>query len=89
LQGYFGEVPERIYIDCFSVAKSISQEALDQIMKGFSKEELNEMTEQMYTKKVQDEKSVIGNRRRPVPLSDRGIRSTRKSNRLSMNGESS
>jgi len=51
LQGYFGEVPERIYIGCFSVAKSISQEELDQIMEGFSKEELNEMAEQMYAKR--------------------------------------
>lgn len=37
LQGYFGEVPERIYIDCFSVAKSISEEELDEIMEEINK----------------------------------------------------
>ena len=30
LQGYFGEVPERIYIQCFSVPKEMSDEEFDQ-----------------------------------------------------------
>lgn len=63
LQGYFGEVPERIYIDCFSIAKGISEEELDEIMEGFSEQELNDMMEEMYAEKIQDERSVIGNRK--------------------------
>ena len=32
LQGYFGEVPKKIYIDCENVANTISEEELDSIM---------------------------------------------------------
>lgn len=34
LQGYFGEVPQRIYIECFSIPKSISEEELDEIIEN-------------------------------------------------------
>jgi len=34
LQGYFGEVPQRIYIECFSISKSISEEELDEIIEN-------------------------------------------------------
>ena len=30
LQGYFGEVPQRIYIDCYSISNEMSDEELDQ-----------------------------------------------------------
>ena len=34
LQGYFGEVPQRIYIECFSIPESISEEELDEIIEN-------------------------------------------------------
>ena len=37
LQGYFGEVPQRIYIECFSIPEGISEEELDEIMKYINK----------------------------------------------------
>jgi len=36
LQGYFGEVPERIYVTCESV-REISEEELDEIMEYIDK----------------------------------------------------
>jgi hypothetical protein len=32
LQGYFGEVPQRIYVECMPPEKSISEEELDELM---------------------------------------------------------
>lgn len=32
LQGYFGHVPARLYVGCYSTPKSISDEELDEIM---------------------------------------------------------
>jgi len=37
LQGYFGEVPQRLYIQCSSVDKTMSEEELDDIMEYIHK----------------------------------------------------
>jgi len=68
LQGYFGEVPERIYIDCFSIAEGISEEELDEIMKDFSYEELNEMVGDMQAENVLDVIPKIDNNKDTDPI---------------------